>query len=219
MNVARSLERRLERLLEGVFSRVFSGRLHASEIAGRIAREADLARFEHASGPGTANSYTLTFNPSDIDGDDSELEASLTRSFAEYAAEAGLRLVGPPAVSIATDERVVPGQFLCHPEIVPGPEATWARLIGDNETLEVRPNRAILGRSDEADVRVPVPEVSRSHALLWRSGGSAWVKDLGSANGTAVDGQRVDSNQVELSTGSVLQLANARYRFVKAADA
>jgi pSer/pThr/pTyr-binding forkhead associated (FHA) protein len=61
--------------------------------------------------------------------------------------------------------------------------------------------------------------VSRSHALLWRSGGSAWVKDLGSANGTAVDGHRVDSNQVELSTGSVLQLANARYRFVKAADA
>jgi hypothetical protein len=208
MNVARSLERRLERLLEGVFSRVFSGRLHASEIAARIAREADLARFEHVSGPGTANSYTLTFNPSDIDGEDSELEASLTRSFAEYAAEAGLRLVGPPAVSIATDERVVPG-----------PEATWARLIGNNETLEVRPNRAILGRADEADVRIPVPEVSRSHALLWRSGGSAWVKDLGSANGTAVDGHKVDSNKVELSTGSVLQLANARYRFVKAADA
>jgi hypothetical protein len=219
MKAARSLERRLERLLEGVFSRVFSGRLHAAEIAGRIAREADLARFEHASGPGTANSYTLTFNPSDIDGDDTELEASLTRSFAEYAAEAGLRLVGPPVVSVTTDERVVPGQFLCHPEIVPGPEAPWARLIGDNETLEVRPNRAILGRSSEADVKIPVPEVSRSHALIWRSGGSVWVKDLGSANGTAVDGYRIGTDQVELSTGSVLQVANARYRFVKAADA
>ncbi|MEX1038562.1 MAG: FhaA domain-containing protein [Acidimicrobiia bacterium] len=219
MKVARSLERRLERLLEGVFSRVFSGRLHASEIAGRIAREADLARFEHESGPGTANSYTLTFNPGDIDGTDSELEASLTRSFAEYAAEAGLRLVGPPRVAIVTDENVVTGQFLCHPEIVPGPEPAWARLVGDQGTLEVCPNRAILGRSDQADVRIAVPEVSRSHALLWRSGGTAWLKDLGSANGTVVDGRRVDSSQVELSTGSVLQLANARFRFVKAADA
>jgi hypothetical protein len=89
MNVARSLERRLERLLEGVFSRVFSGRLHASEIAGRIAREADLARFQHASGPGTANSYTLTFNPADIGSDDAELADSLTQSFAEYAADVG----------------------------------------------------------------------------------------------------------------------------------
>jgi hypothetical protein len=219
MNVARSLERRLERLLEGVFSRVFSGRLHASEIAGRIAREADLARFQHASGPGTANSYTLTFNPADIDGDRAELADSLTQSFAEYAAEAGLRLVGPPSVKIVTDENLLPGQFLCHPEIVPGPSAVWARLIGHDQTLELTTNRAILGRSDEADVKVPVPEVSRSHALLWRAGGSAWIRDLGSANGTLVDGRPVNEGGVEVDTGSVVQLAGARYRFVKAADA
>ena len=219
MNVARSLERRLERLLEGVFSRVFSGRLHASEIAGRIAREADLARFQHASGPGTANSYTLTFNPADIGSDDAELADSLTQSFAEYAAEAGLRLLGPPVVKIVTDEDVLPGQFLCYPEIVPGPSAVWARLIGQNQTLELRTNRAILGRSDEADVKVPVPEVSRNHALLWRAGGSAWIRDLDSANGTVVDGQPVRDSQVELNTGSVVQLAGARYRFVKASDA
>jgi hypothetical protein len=219
MNVARSLERRLERLLEGVFSRVFSGRLHASEIAGRIAREADLARFHHPSGPGTANTYTLTFNPADIEGDRTELADSLTQSFAEYAAEAGLRLVGPPRVKIVADENVLPGQFLCHPEIVPGPSTAWARLIGHDHTLEVSTNRAILGRSDEADVKVPVPEVSRSHALLWRAGGSAWIRDLGSANGTLVDGRSVNEGEVELDTGSVVQLASARYRFVKAADA
>jgi pSer/pThr/pTyr-binding forkhead associated (FHA) protein len=95
----------------------------------------------------------------------------------------------------------------------------WARLIGHDQTLELTTNRAILGRSDEADVKVPVPEVSRSHALLWRAGGSAWIRDLGSANGTLVDGRPVNEGGVEVDTGSVVQLAGARYRFVKAADA
>ncbi len=219
MNVARSLERRLERLLEGVFTRVFSGRLHASEVAGRIAREADLARFDHASGPGTANSYTLTFNPSDVDGDGSDLAISLTESFADYAAEAGLRLVGPPRVVIETDPKVLKGQFDCHPEIVPGQLTPWARLVGDSGTLEIAPNRAIIGRGEDADVQIPVAEVSRSHALVWRAEGTAWIIDLRSSNGTFVDGSRVGDQPVELGTGTVIQFATSRYRFVKAADA
>ena len=65
MSLARSLERRLERLFEGATGRVFSGRLHPSEMAGRIAREADLARYRHESGPATANRYVLTVSPED----------------------------------------------------------------------------------------------------------------------------------------------------------
>ena len=30
------------------------------------------------------------------------------------------------------------------------------------------------------------PGVSRNHALIWREAGSAWIDDLGSANGTGV---------------------------------
>ena len=219
MNVARSLERRLERLLEGALSRVFSGRFHASEIAGRIAREADLARFEHAAGPGTANSYTLVFNPSDIDGDGTDLARSLTSSFAAYAAEAGLRLEGAPVVSISTDENVTSGQFHVHPEIVPGPDQAWARLVGDQASLDIARNRAIIGRAEDADVILDIPEVSRRHALIWRAGGTNWIVDLGSSNGTLVDGRRASKEPLEISTGTVIQLANTRYRFVKAADA
>lgn len=219
MKVARSLERRLERILEGMFSRVFSGRLHASEIAGRIAREADLARFEHPTGPGTANQYTLTFNPDDIDGDGSDLAGSLARSLAGYAAEAGLRLMGPPRVIIRTDENVLPGQFTCRPEVVPGPEAPWARLVGDPGTVEVRSNRSLVGRADDTDVTIRVAEVSRHHAILWRAEGSVWIRDLRSANGTFVDGQRVGNTPVEIGTGTVVQFGSARYRLVKASDA
>ncbi|MDH3189220.1 MAG: FHA domain-containing protein [Acidimicrobiia bacterium] len=219
MNIARSLERRLERLLEGVFGRVFSGRLHASEIAGRVAREADLTRFEHESGPATANQYTLTFNPIDIDDEDSSLAASLTDTFAEYVIESGLRLVGPPRVIVWTSGDVVPGSFLCHPEIVPGTEAVWARLVGSAATYPIRHNRSVIGRSDAADVTIPADDVSRVHALIWRAEGSIWIKDLGSINGTVVDSMGVGQTPVQISTGSIVRLGTQTFRFLLGSDA
>ena len=95
MSLARSLERRLERLFEGAAGRVFSGRLHPSEMAGRIAREADLSRYRHESGPATANKYVLTVNPEDLDVDPSTLERKLERALAEHAAGVGLLFEGP----------------------------------------------------------------------------------------------------------------------------
>ncbi len=219
MNLARSLERRLERLLEGVFGRVFSGRLHASEIAGRVAREADLTRFEHESGPATANQYTLTFNPVDIDNEDADLADSLTETFAEYIIESGLRLVGPPKVIVQTREDVLPGSFLCHPEIVPGQEEIWARLVGSTESYPIRHNRSMIGRSTETDVSIPADDVSRIHALVWRAEGAIWIKDLGSVNGTVVDGKGVGQTGVEISTGSTVRLGTQVFRFLQGADA
>ncbi len=219
MNVVRSLERSLERLLEGVLGRVFSGRLHASEIAGRIAREADLARFQHASGPATANTYVLTFNPDDIEGDGADLAASLTKSFADFVIESGLRLVGPPQVSIQVGDNVLPGQFLCHPEIVPGEEPTWGRLLSDTGALVISRNRNIIGRSPDADIVVDDENVSRRHALMWRGQKSVWVQDLGSANGTWVDETQLGNAPFEISSGSQLRLASTDFRFLEDTDA
>ncbi len=219
MNLARSLERRLERLMDGVFGRVFSGRLHASEIAGRIAREADLARFQHETGPATANNYTLTFNPVDIDEEVSGLADSLTATFAEYIIDAGLRLEGPPRVIIRTRDDVVAGSFLCHPEIVPGKEDVWARLVGPSATYQVRHNRSIIGRSPEADVTIPADEISRIHTLIWRAEGSTWIRDVGSINGTVVDGNGVGQSPVSISTGSRIRLGSQTFRFLMGDDA
>lgn len=219
MNVARSLERRLERLLEGVFGRVFSGRLHASEIAARIAREADLARFDHPSGPATPNSFTLTFNPKDIEDRGEELAGSLEESFEDYVVESGLRLVGPPKVTIHIDENVVSGQFLCHLEVMPGDERPWARLVSQDESLVLKANRSIVGRSADADVTTRADDVSREQALIWRSEGSTWIRDLGSANGTFVDDTRVGSEAVRLATGSNVRFSTRSFRFIQDANA
>lgn len=215
MSLARSLERRLERLFEGAAGRVFSGRLHPSEMAGRIAREADLSRYRHESGPATANKYVLTVNPEDLDVDPSTLERKLERALAEHAAGVGLLFEGPPTVRITTSTEVAPGQVSCTPSIEPGPLPPWARLTGSGVTLEIGANRVTIGRSEEADIVLPYDNVSRKHALIWRSDGRSWIRDLGSSNGTTVDGVAVGEEPMPLVSGAVLSLAGHRYRFLE----
>jgi hypothetical protein len=211
--MVRSFERRLERLLEGVAGRVFSGRLHPAEIAGRLAREADFARFEHQTGPATANLYTILVHPRDLALDPAQLALELTAEVERHTTEQGLRLEGPCRVEISPSEEVTPGTVICHVEVSPGPPVVWARLIGDTESLDIGRNRALVGRIDGADVTLAYDDVSRRHALIWREGERAYLRDLGSANGTRVDGRKVADALVELSTGSVVTLAGHRYRF------
>lgn len=215
VNVVRNLEKRLERLFEGVVGRAFSGRLHPSEIAGRLAREADFARFDHPSGPATANSYTLTFNPAALTADPETLEAELSEEMTTYTARQGLRTEGPMRVSITTSDSVTPGSLLCHAEIVPGPPVVWARLVSEVETHAVGRNRVTIGRGSDMDIVVPADDISRRHAILWREGGHAFVQDVGSSNGTYVDGERLGTDPVQIRHGSTLGLSSRTFRFLK----
>lgn len=64
-----------------------------------------------------------------------------------------------------------------------GPGLVWLR------DLPSGPLR--IGREPRADLRLEDMDVSRFHALLTRRDGAFWVRDLGSTNGTLLDGERV----------------------------
>ncbi|MEM7245965.1 MAG: FHA domain-containing protein [Acidobacteriota bacterium] len=71
--------------------------------------------------------------------------------------------------------------------------------------------RCLIGRSSACFVRVDDAKVSGEHAVVFWRDGSWQVQDLGSRNGTFVDGQRVEAGaQTMLSEGSRLALASAR---------
>jgi pSer/pThr/pTyr-binding forkhead associated (FHA) protein len=55
----------------------------------------------------------------------------------------------------------------------------------------------VLGRSRQADVYVTDANVSRRHAEVVREGSDYWVVDLGSTNGTHVNGERVQRTRLE----------------------
>ena len=83
------------------------------------------------------------------------------------------------------------------------PAKTWeAPMRGDVLTI---------GRDPASDIALDSPKVSRHHAVLERKGDSFSVRDLQSANGTWVGGQRV--TRVEIGDGDTIQVGPARLVF------
>ncbi|WP_332665295.1 FhaA domain-containing protein [Aeromicrobium sp.] len=123
---------------------------------------------------------------------------------------------GAPAAPPAPIRPVAvdPAATMNFPALVPDLEdtaptmnvATALRLERGERTTSVPTDGAVLGRLPESPVRFEEPQVSYRHAAI-RLQGTQWqVKDLGSTNGTTVDGQRID-DWTTLRTGSVIALA------------
>lgn len=84
---------------------------------------------------------------------------------------------------------------------------------GVNKGIRFRIERPVahVGRGGHNDVRLRDDSVSGSHATLSRRGGKWFVLDLGSTNGTYVDGERVVEHQ--LSGVSELRFGNVKLSF------
>jgi hypothetical protein len=66
-----------------------------------------------------------------------------------------------------------------------------------------------LGRAGDADVVVRDPETSRRHARFESQQGVVYVADLGSSNGTFLNGRRV-SEAIEVRAGDEIDIGNTR---------
>ncbi len=73
-----------------------------------------------------------------------------------------------------------------------------------------------VGRSQECDIVVSDPNVSRKHARLSRADNGFVVEDLGSTNGTLLDGAPIDRERIE--SGDELTFGQTTARFVRRID-
>jgi hypothetical protein len=72
-----------------------------------------------------------------------------------------------------------------------GLEGRVIMITTGEQMMQFRQNRVIIGRSKEADLRVNDPNVSRKHAAVYWNNGRLMIDDLGSTNGTMVNGYPV----------------------------
>jgi len=91
-------------------------------------------------------------------------------------------------------------------------EAAWARPRLPGLALpSTDGSRLTVGRSSKSDCVLPEDCVSRRHAELRRDGERWLLRDLGSSNGTRVNGLRV-IDEIEVRPGDRLSLGGAAYR-------
>jgi DNA-binding winged helix-turn-helix (wHTH) protein len=99
-----------------------------------------------------------------------------------------------------------------------GPPPAPARLIWEDSIFLLRKGDNLLGRSEEASVRIDAPGVSRRHARVVVTEEGAVVEDLASKNGTFVGERRLDA-PTPLRDGDRLRLGRQLLTFRSARSA
>jgi hypothetical protein len=98
------------------------------------------------------------------------------------------------------------------------PTATTALVVRSGPAAgtrtDVRGQRVTAGRSSACDLVIDDTTVSREHAAFVRRGDTWWVVDLGSTNGTTVNGVRAAEHPV--AVGDRIQLGDAVVELVEA---
>ena len=224
MGILSDFERRLEGVIEGIFTKAFRTGLQPVELATRILREMEDGKTVGVHEVWVPNRYTFWLSETDRERF-SQTERALLRELRQVvedgARERGWALVGPPEVVFETDPSLGQGVYTSEAGLVEGPpgasgqspavdssmppKATVAP-VAELVTIErgragsVHPlsrDRTIIGRLAESDVVVADPGVSRRHAEVRRENGRFVISDLGSTNGTLVNGASIGERTLE----------------------
>ncbi|MEQ1922134.1 MAG: SpoIIE family protein phosphatase [Pyrinomonadaceae bacterium] len=83
---------------------------------------------------------------------------------------------------------------------------------GTTETVSLSRLRTTIGRSARSDICIPDAFASRLHAEVRQEGDSYWISDLGSANGTKLNGSLL-SVPIPLHQGGEIQIGETKIRF------
>jgi hypothetical protein len=101
------------------------------------------------------------------------------------------------------------------PPAVPGPNRQLAASLqlddGSNRTYSLKQGSNVVGRGQDADFRLPDTGVSRRHLEITWDGQSATLADIGSTNGSTVNGTPVQTWQ--LADGDVIRVGHSSLVF------
>ncbi len=225
MGVMDRFERRLDRLVNGVFAKTFKAEVEPVEIAAALQRECDdRAAIVSRGRTMVPNVFAVELGQSDYERLNvyaKPLGDELAAMVREHSSEQGYALVGPVAVSFERVDDLDTGLFRIRSEArgdvsaaprssTGAPPPVAARLqIGDRQVPLTR-KTTVIGRGDEADLRIDDPGISRRHAQIVL-GDPSRIVDLSSTNGTWLDGRPV--TDAELFDGSRVSLGGTSLTF------
>ncbi len=189
--------------MEGAFARVFRSELRPVELGRRLTREMDVHVTLGVRGEQVApNHIQILLNADDYARFQSFSDAlvyDLADAVEEHAKDEGYLLKGPGVVELVVDDKQHVGQFDIKTIIAVAPNvgrpSAWLHLPDGSLVAVSDGDPVTIGRMPDCDVTVPDSNVSRRHAEIRLFDGHARVVDLGSMNGTKLNGRGVPSDE------------------------
>ncbi|RNL60795.1 DUF2662 domain-containing protein [Nocardioides marmoriginsengisoli] len=221
----------MEQMISGVFARTFRSAVQPVEISSALVREVDnsaqvLSRDRRLA----PNDFHVELSEPDharLTSLGDALIAELTGLLKDHAAAQSYVFTGPVGITLEVADDLTTGRFRVRSQAMAkvsqsGPEISetqvrraTAVLDINGERMPLAPPGIVVGRGNDADLRVNDPGVSRRHAefrvVSDEHGPRVSVHDLGSTNGVLVNGKRVEN--AALADGAVVRIGNTTMTF------
>lgn len=237
MKLLEKLERSIEQLVEGVPQAVFRQKLQPAELGRKLEREMLRQKQAGLGAPMVPNQFEVELHPTDFEriaGFSSSLENQMESWLAQVAHRKGCVFVSRVEVTLRESEsapkrdpRIV-ARFSDHPQTGHSPAGHTAALpravSHDNLTASltllegsssgrsfiVPVGSTTIGRAPENDIVLDHRDVSRRHARIDCSASGVRIHDLGSTNGTRINGESMSMGDLEQD--DVIQIGSLRLR-------
>jgi hypothetical protein len=239
MGMLQRFESRLEQAVSGAFAKAFRSAVQPVELAAALQREVDnSAQILSRNRRLVPNTFVIELSPVDherLQPYSETLTDELVEMLREHAEEQHYVFAGPVAITFTQEGDLVTGRFRVRSRATaqvtpnasrgrPAPSGRATPSIEVNGTRHsLTPPGLVIGRGAEADLRINDPGISRRHAEFRVTAGKTspevTVADLGSTNGTLVDGQRIRA-ATTLHDGSVVRVGSTdvSVRFAREED-
>jgi hypothetical protein len=221
MSFLAKIEQACAQFIERAFAKTFPSDVEPAQIARKLVSTMEAQTRSDEGRLNAPAAYVVYVSPEDFERL-SEHAEYLQRAWAELlhdlAAKVGVAFTdGEARVAMAARASVPLGAVTIEIEDAVVRDAQFSlRMVKG-----VPPDRVYsiegatrVGRGEESGIVLVDPSVSRAHAIVEIAGAQPFVRDLGSTNGTFVNGRRVSVEA--LRDGDELRFGNTRMRFESA---
>lgn len=218
MSFFAKIERFCSGLIERAFAKTFPSDVEPAQIARKLVATMEAHTRDDEGQLRAPASYGVYVSPADFERL-AEHQAYLEHAWADLlrslAAKVGV-LFEEGRVSVAMMQRSSVPLGAIDVEVLPNERTSHGFRLRTIEGVPPDGNYPVegtsrIGRSEECEVVLLDPSVSRTHAVVEIRRGAAVVRDAGSTNGTFVNGRRIEREA--LRDGDELRLGNTRLRF------
>lgn len=231
MSILSDFEDRVASAIEGLFAGAFRSPVQPAEIARALAREMDGCRVVGVGKVYVPNGYIVVISEKDEERMEpllGVLSGELATYLAAHADERGYEVSGRPLVRFEVDDDYRLGFFTVErssepsegaPEPERGPARTTATVTvsGVAHDVALLGERVTVGRLADCGIVLSDSNVSRVHAAFVAEGPGWAVEDLGSTNGTFLNGR--PAKRESLRDGDVVQVGVTKLAYHAPKDA
>ncbi len=239
MSALARFESFMENMVEGSVARLFRSPIQPAEIAKRLERAMETQQTISVRRVIVPNFYRAFLNPQDFAAFNpirAEMEREMATYLADLAQERGFTMLEHPRVELNPEASVArhtiqvvaetlstpPDPAAAHTQIfqpAPAPAAhPRTRLLlnspNGRHVIPLESTQMSVGRGLNNDIILEDTRVSRHHAQLRYRARRFWISDLGSTNGTFVNGEQIEEKA--LRDGDVISLGGLELTFKEA---